>query len=177
MRDTGHLGREINVPIVLALKKMTNNKISSVVDNEFQSEELVEVDFSKADLSGVNFDDSFVILSNFRNADLSHASLKDASVRGIDFSGTRFEETNMEHADWFNSFNLEKSQIRKFQGSALTCPNNYRDPTFKPYIDAVNEKYGISFENYGFAHQRKLMKQWTIYSAPGGACELLDKPS
>lgn len=177
MRDTGHLGREINVPIVSALKKMTNNDIRSVVNDEFQSEELVGVDFSMTNLSGMNFEDSFMILSNFRNANLSRASLKNGDVRGVDFSGTQFDRTNMENSDWFNSFNLDKSQIDKFEGAVLTCPGNYRDPTFKSYIESINEKYGISFQNYDSAHQRRLMNQWKVYSAPGGACEFLDKPS
>jgi uncharacterized protein YjbI with pentapeptide repeats len=177
LRTTGHIERELNLELIAALNTLTDYDLHQVLANQLAKSkaELVEVDFSGANLRGVNFSDLFMIVSNFRNTDLTGADLSDTLLRGSDFKGATLTKTAMESADWFNTFNIEKPQFEQLSGSVLQCPQSYADLSFKPFMDAVNSRYGISYENYSHSHQQELKEQWRKYGAPGGLCELAER--
>ena len=177
LRGTGHMDRELNGPILSLLKTLLNNDLHGALSNKLARSkiELVEVDLSDANLTGVDLSDLFIILSNFRNANLTNADFSDTLLRGSDFKGATFHKTAMANADWFNSFNLDKAQFNEIAGDVLKCPHTFEDPSFRPFIEDVNSRYGIPYENYDASHQNDLKAQWRTYSGAGGLCEFADR--
>jgi uncharacterized protein YjbI with pentapeptide repeats len=174
LRSTHHLDRELNVAILSALKVLSNNSLKTVLASDsLEGTELVEVDFSSADLSNMSLKDTFLILSKMRDANLAGADLSGASLRGTNFGGAVFKETSMSNADWFNAFNFTKAQMEGVVGDVKKCPTPFNDPSFRAFIDEVNRTYGITYENYGSSHRAKLNDQWRKYGAPGGLCEFV----
>jgi hypothetical protein len=81
----------------------------------------------------------------------------------------------MANADWYNSFNLDKTQIAKVVGGLLKCPTGFSERRPDPFIKAVNDRYGTQYENYGARHQQRLKEQWRNYSVAGGLCEIVQR--
>jgi pentapeptide repeat protein len=177
VRNTGHLDRELNVTIVAALKRLWNNDLTSVLDSDLEGTELVEVDFSRANMTGLSLKGAFILLSKFQGVNLTDADLTNASIRGSDFRNAILKNTMLTNADWFNSFNVDKKQLEMAAGDLLKCPPQFADPSFRPFIEYVNANYGIHFENYGTAHKHDLEDHWKKYSARGGLCEMVEQRS
>ena len=162
--------------IIRVLKQMFNGDLHEILDGKFDntSIELVEVDFSNANLTGIDLGSLFVILTSFRNATLTNVDLSETSLRGSDFKNATFSDTLLNNSDWYNALNIEKPQFEHIKGEVLKCPKPYHDPTYAAFIEGVNNRYGISYEHYGAAHQQQLKDQWKKYSVSGGLCELAD---
>jgi hypothetical protein len=175
LHNTRHLDRELNVPILEALKKLSNSNLRSILRDELENRELVDVDLSNTDLSGVSLRGAFAILSDFRNANLSSADLSDTALRGSDFRGARLKNASMSDADWFNSFGLSAEQLSEVTGPLSKCPEAYRDASFAPFIGSVDSRYGISYKNYPRDHQQKLKDQWKVYTSPKGLCDTVER--
>jgi hypothetical protein len=174
IRNTRHLDRELNVSILAAIKTLSNNSLkTALASDDLESKELVEVDFSRADLSNMSLKEAFLILSKMQDANLTGADLSDADLRGTNFGGAVLKDTSMANADWFNAFNFTKDQLNGVVGEIKKCPTPFNDPSFKAFIDEVNHTYGITYENYDASHRAKLNEQWRKYSAPGGLCEFV----
>jgi hypothetical protein len=173
LRNTGHVDRDLNVAIIAALKQLWGNDLKAAIDGDLDGVEFVGADLSRADLSGMSLKQAFIIISKVQGANLTNVDLTDASMRGSDFRNAIFKEAMISNADWFNSFNFEKRQIDSVKGDVLKCPEPYADPTFKPFIDYVDNNYGIRFENYTNSHKHDLQDYWKKYGAPGGLCEMV----
>ncbi len=175
LQNTAHLDRDLNRDIVMFLKKLTNNDLQSVLNNELESREFLEVDFSNANLSGLSFKNAFIVLTTFRNANLSNVDLSETDLRGSDFRGAVFNQTSLEDADWYNSFNLNETQLAATVGSLLKCPSPFNDPAFSAFIKDVNDRYGIHYDSYTREHQHQLKDQWQKYGSPNGLCEMVGR--
>lgn len=82
--------------------------------------------------------------------------MTNASLRGSDFRNAIMKNAVINNADWFNSFNIERKELQAIYGDILKCPTPYSDPTFKAFIEYVNNNYGIKYDNYANGHKHDL---------------------
>jgi uncharacterized protein YjbI with pentapeptide repeats len=174
LQNTKHLDRELNVAIVEFLKQLSGNDLQSILRGELEDRELVGVEFTNANLSGLSLKGAFAILSKFRNANLTNADLSSTSIRGADFRGAVLRNTSLANSDWYNSFNLDKTQISEVTGDLLPCPRVSGHGAFTSFIADVDQRYGIAYRNYTRAHQQELKDQWQNYTSPGGLCDFVE---
>ncbi len=175
LQNTGHLDRDLNGPIIELLEQLSNDDLQTVLRGELRDRELVDVDFTNANLSGLSLKGAFAVLSTFRNANLTNVDLSGASLRGVDFRGAIFGDTKLSETDWYNSFNLSRRQLEQTDGELLPCPASSKDESFSKFIADVDGRYGITFRNYEHEHQQALKDQWQSYMSPDGLCAFVEK--
>lgn len=174
LRHTGRTDRELKITAIAALRIIAGRNLNEILSDEFEEKHVVEVDFTRANLSTVSFRSAFGILNTFAFADLSDVDFSNAYLRGSDFRNAKLSRAKFIGADWFNGFNLNLDQLKDVRGMRK-CPDFYSDGTFKPFIAANDDMYMNKFAQYGVEHQSALRANWTRYASPGGACELAEK--
>jgi hypothetical protein len=170
LRRTISEERECRSIEIAALVKLSDYDLARVLPHGLPNSDLVDVDFSSTRLHGISFSGAFLILSDFRRADLSGAKLTNTFLRGVKFNGAIFEHADLTGADWFNAFGLDKSQLASAVGTLTKCPHGVGTQVteFTKYNDA---NYEVPFQHYDDSYKNEAIENWNCYAAPGGLCE------
>ena len=133
-------------------------------NNDFEFQDLFEMDFSPEALVGFHFNRSFLVGSSFKSCDLTDCSFEQSRIRNVDFADANLSRANLSGADWFNALNLTVEQIKTVRPSSLIdCPAD--EAGFRYSLDKL---YGMPFASWGCDVQQELLATWNVYLRPGG---------
>ena len=136
-------------------------------NNDFEFQDLFEMDFSAEPLVGFHFNRSFLVRSTFKFCDLTDCTFEQSRIRNVDFAGANLSRVNLSGADWFNAINLTIEQIETVRhGSLIDCPAD--EAGFRYSLDKL---YGMPFASWGRDVQQELQETWNVYLRPGGLGE------
>jgi len=166
--------RTMNGYIVRTLLSLNDNDLSIVWRNLPKNLDLAYVDFSGANLSGVHFEDSFLIYADFSNAQLDDAVFTRGRLRNVDFSDASISQITFSQSDWYNALNLPLGAQKGTPVSYsrwMVCPDGYRNSDLQAFKSSF--RYPIHFNAVEEEARSNLIKSWTAYSSPGGLCDLV----
>jgi hypothetical protein len=140
--------------------------------NAFAGDDLTWFDFSNLDTSyQFNFNDTFLLGTDFSGADLESSTFHDSRMRSADFDSTDITNVDFGGADWFNATGLKLTQKTIDQLKAIEpCPKD-----LDGFIAAHDRRYALLFVDLADETQERLQADWKRYLSPGGACDLIRK--
>ena len=160
--------RTLRTRALATLVALTDGKLDAAVTDQFRKTDVVGGDFHGTSLVGTDFSEAFVILSNFRGANLTNANLTRMRVRGSDFTGAHLDGSDLRGTDWFNAYGLTIKQLGSMSDHLLHCPSGETG-----FVSFLDEPY-LPFSGYGSTEQSMLRAAWAEYSKPGGLCEIVN---
>jgi class 3 adenylate cyclase len=169
LRRTGRGEREARALAISALKNITHNNLRSIFKDELEQSDLFHANLEGADLYGVSFKGAILISSNFAKANIGGTNFSQSRLRGVNFHAATMKDAILADSDWWNAFGLVLPQLQSLRRDGLLpCPPGNAP---KSFIELINARYAVKYEAYPPGHQTALKDAWSIYSAPGGACD------
>jgi hypothetical protein len=169
--------RYMNEKLVNTLLLLNDRDLSYVWRRLPGNLDLTDLDLSRANLTGVKFEKTFVIYTKFRDAQLDDAVFDDAFVRNSDFAGASLSEIAFPDTDWFNAFSLS-ADLRNGQpipfGKWQECPDGYKADAVKPFVGLLEDWYDVKFRNLSQQDTHNLTDQWKLYAKEGGVCDVVN---
>jgi hypothetical protein len=139
----------------------------------FSKSDFVDVNFTKANLSGIKFTQAFLIFDNFREANLSDTNFEGAYLRHANFSKAKLTGASLKGSDWFNAVGLDKEQILSLlPGGVELCPGeNHLSFDEQAFITRYNSLYALVRYNELSEKWGNLLREvWHLYAGPDGLC-------
>jgi len=163
--------------LVELMMKFKNYDLRKAVPKTFFSQaDLVGVNFSKGNLSGLEFEGAFMITADFKGANLENANLQDAFVRYADFTGAKLSAAKLNNLDWFNAVGFTADQLSKAApNTVVMCPGEnekrYDEAGFIKKHDSLYAR--VRFADFDKKNADDFRVLWAHYAGPTGACGLL----
>jgi pimeloyl-ACP methyl ester carboxylesterase len=170
--------RFMNEKIVSTLLYLNDRDLSYVWNALPANLDLSYLDLRKVTLLGVHFNGSFLIDTDFTDANLNDVVFEDAWVRNVDFSGARMSNTTFVKTDWFNAQNVTDGRnqgITMILSEWLPCPDEYPRTDHTPFIDLLERWYDVKFGNLNRDEADELTGSWVDYGRAGGLCDMVKK--
>jgi len=157
--------REIRTMVLESIMRLRGKDLAGLfIGRELDGLDLVQMDFSNANLRAVSFRDAFLIQSNFEGANLDGASFSGAFIRNVKFRKASIRNTDFTDADWFNASGLDSAQLALSKIETLmACPVNV--DSLQAYL---HDSYEVPFSAWPTSVQDELFQTWRQYLVPGG---------
>jgi hypothetical protein len=157
--------RLFRADVVRVLIRLTRGRLGAFLTvGGLREIDLAMFDFRGADLTGIDFSNSFAIECDFRDTTLDGANLRRCSVRNARFNGASLVDVDFTESDWFNALGLNTAQLASCRtDTLLDCP-----ATENEFMAYLATHYGFSFRSWGRRVQRELREVWADYNQPEG---------
>jgi Pentapeptide repeats (8 copies) len=133
----------------------------------------------RLNLSGIRFDKTFLIYTNFSNSNLDDVVF-DSAVRNVDFSGASLSNVTFIKTDWFNALYLSVEAEKGWPipyTEWLPCPKEFKLVDQRSFIQTLDTKYWVKFNELETEDANNLVDGWKVYAEDNGLCDqLLRKP-
>jgi hypothetical protein len=165
--------RTIKKSVFAGLIKLRNHDLrKDFLDDPLTDLDMVGLDFSNVNASGVKFTKSFLIGSNFRGADLRETDFSGTYLRNVLFQGASLAGATFSDADWFDAEGFTAEQFSTLNRKGLkSCPADSKGRySLQLFIKFANSQYAVNYEDWGDDEQKGAAQFWAEYMRPGGLC-------